>query len=479
MAVRSEILPERYRDATRVARGGMGEVFRALDTVLGRPVALKLLAERYAANDEIRKRFTREALAAARLSAEPTIVTIYDVGESAGRPFIVMQYLAGGSLEDVVKRGGGQPPKRALAWLEAAARALDYAHRHGIVHRDVKPANILLDGEGGAHVADFGIASAAGLDSLTQTGTILGTVGYFAPEQAEGRTAGPAADRYALGVVGFELLTGRRPFESDSATAEAAAHVNAPVPAISSRGHSVPAQADAVFLRALAKQPAARFPSCAEFVAALRDAYFATAGTTRVVAPQPTTVAPAPRKGRRFRVPLAVGLVALALGGGAIAGAVIAGGSEHRATKPTAPVTITERGTTLRETVTAQPPPTTAAHPTSTPTTAAHPTSTPTTASTSSASGSSLALAGYSRLQANDAAGALPLLQQAAQKLQETGSLTEAYNDYNLAFALAKMKGCSTQVLQLLDASQAIQGHRKEIDRLRKTCRGRPGKSGE
>ena len=172
MAVGAKILPERYREPARLARGGMGEVFGATDTVLGRRVAVKLLAERYAANTEIRRRFTREALAAARLSAEPAIVTIYDVGETNGRPFIVMQYLGGGSLADVLRREGAQPPQRALDWLESTGRALDYAHQHGVVHRDVKPANILLDDDGGAHVADFGVASAAGLDSLTQTGTI-------------------------------------------------------------------------------------------------------------------------------------------------------------------------------------------------------------------------------------------------------------------------------------------------------------------
>ena len=451
MAVGATILPERYQRATEVARGGMGEVYRAVDSVLGRPVAVKLLAERYAAHDEIRKRFTREGLAAARLAAEPTIVTIYDVGEAGGRPYIVMQYLGGGSLDSVLRREGAQPPQRALAWLESAARALDYAHEHGVVHRDVKPANILLDDDGGAHVADFGVASAAGLDSLTKTGTILGTAGYLAPEQALGQVASPAADRYGLAVVGFELLTGARPFASTSATAEAAAHVNAPVPAISTRGHAVPRQADAVFDRALAKQPSERFPSCAEFVAALRDAYSAAAGTTRIapsVAPRPAAVAR-----RRSRAPLAVALLAAALAGGAIAGALIAGGGHHAATLSR--VTITRRGTTVRETVTAQPPHTT----------------TTTTRESSSASGSTLAQQGFARLQAGDAAGALPLLQQAAQKLQGTGDLAEAYNDYNLAVALARTQGCSAQVVQLLDASEAIQGHRKEIDRLRKACR--------
>jgi eukaryotic-like serine/threonine-protein kinase len=454
MAVETVILPHRYRDATRIARGGMGDVYRATDSVLGRPVAVKLLSERYAASQEIRKRFTREALAAARVSADPNIVTIYDVGESNGRPFIVMQYVAGGSLEDVLKRNGAQPPDRALGWLEAAAGALDYAHAHGVVHRDVKPANILRDDDGGVHVADFGVASAAGLDSLTQTGTILGTAGYLAPEQAEGKPAGPPADRYALGVLAFELLTGSRPFEADSPTAEATAHVRAPVPSISSRGHGVPREADAVLQRALAKDPAQRFPSCAEFVAALRDAYASAAGPTRIAtAPMfenRTIVRTTPSR----RLPLLVGVLALLLVGGAVAGALIAGGGGSSATP--ARVTVTERGTTIRETVTQQ-------------TATAPP-------AQSGASGATLANEGFQKLRAGDAAGALSLLQQAAQKLQGTNSLNEAYNDYNLAVALAQMQGCSAQVLQLLDASQAIQGHRKPIDDLRRQCTPGPGK---
>jgi eukaryotic-like serine/threonine-protein kinase len=449
MAVETEILPDRYRDVTRIARGGMGDVYRARDSVLGRLVAVKLLSERYAANEEIRKRFTREALAAARLSADRNVVTIYDVGETNSRPFIVMQYLPGGSLEELLHREGAQSPQRALPWLESAADALDYAHAHGVVHRDVKPANILLDEDGGAHVADFGIATAAGLASLTQTGTILGTAGYLAPEQAEGRPAGPTADRYSLAVVAFELLTGTRPFENDSPTAEAAAHVRAPVPAISSKGRGIPREADPVFRRALAKNPADRFDSCAEFVAALRDAYASAAGATRVARPAPDEPRTIVHRSRSRRVPLLLGALALVLAGGAIAGALVAGGGGSSA--PPTRVTVTERGTTVRQTVTEQQP-----------TTAAP--------ASAGASGATLAQEGYQKLQAGDPAGALPLLQQAAQKLQGTNSLNEAYNDYNLAVALTQTQGCSQQVLQLLDASQAIQGHRAPIDHLRNEC---------
>src|SRR5918912_1339379 len=293
MAVGVDLLPARYRGPHRIGRGGMGEIFRATDSVLGRAVAIKILGERYAEDEAIRGRFTREALAAARLSGEPNIVTIYDVGEYNGRPYIVMEYLGGGSLEAKLRDGGAQSPRQVCQWLEQAARALDAAHREGVVHRDVKPANLLLDRSDNVHVADFGIASAAGLDSLTATGTILGTAGYLSPEQARGERATPASDRYALAVVAFELLTGQRPYEAESVTAEAAAHVNNPVPSVCDRLESLPCELDPVFRRALAKDPAARYPSCSEFVADLRAALHEAAGPTRMVMPAPAPPEPA------------------------------------------------------------------------------------------------------------------------------------------------------------------------------------------
>ena len=279
MVVNIAILPPRYRAPEQIGRGGMGDIYRATDSVLGRVVAIKILADRYVQDESIRERFTREALSAARLSGEPNIVTIFDVGEHDDRPYIVMEYLGGGSLDDVLRDGGGQSPERVFAWLEEAGPALDAAHREGVVHRDVKPANLMLDDDGHVHVADFGIASAAGMDSMTMTGTVLGTAGYLSPEQAQGDRAGAASDRYALAVVAWELLTGRRPFESESATAEAAAHVNAPVPAISSAAN-LPRELDRIFERALAKDPAQRYGTSGEFVAALRSAFSAAAGAT-------------------------------------------------------------------------------------------------------------------------------------------------------------------------------------------------------
>src|SRR2546422_5732971 len=218
----------------------MGDIYRATDSVLGRAVAIKILAERYALDEAVRERFTREALAAARLSGQSNTVTIFDVGEHNERSYIVMEYLSGGSLDDVLREGGPQPPRQVFTWLEQAGSALDAAHAKGVVHRDVKPGNLLLDREGTVHVADFGIASAAGLDSLTMTRTVLATAGYLSPEQAQGERATPASDRYSLAVVAFELLSGQRPFDSDSITAEAAAHVNAPVPSIASVSQGLP-----------------------------------------------------------------------------------------------------------------------------------------------------------------------------------------------------------------------------------------------
>src|SRR5918992_3680455 len=289
----SGLLPERYRSPERVARGGMGEVYRAEDSALDRLVAVKVLSDRYADDDAVRRRFTHEALAAARLSNVPAAITIFDVGEHEGRPYIVMEYLAGGSLADRMAAQGAQPPGRVLAWLGQAAEALDAAHERGIVHRDVKPGNLLLDTEGSVKVADFGVASAAGLDSFTATGTVLGTAGYLAPEQARGEQTGPASDRYGLAVVAFELLTGVRPFERESATAEAAAHVNAPVPPVSEANPELPPELDRVFERALAKHPDDRFASCSDFVAALRGALDAAAGRT-VVSALPYAAVPTP-----------------------------------------------------------------------------------------------------------------------------------------------------------------------------------------
>jgi serine/threonine-protein kinase len=452
VAVTTDILPPRYRDPERIGRGGMGDIYRATDTVLGRDVAIKILADRYAQDESVRERFTREALAAARLSGEPNTVTIFDVGEHNGRPYIVMEYLSGGSLDDVLRAGGAQLPQRVFTWLEQAGRALDAASPRGVVHRDVKPGNLLLDRDGNVHVADFGIASATGMDSLTMTGTVLGTAGYLSPEQAQGERATPASDRYALAVVAFELLTGTRPFEADSPTAEAAAHVNAPVPSISALA-DLPREIDRCFERALAKDPAQRFPTCADFVAALRAAFGEAAGQTRRLAPVGATAVTRPPPTRSSA---AWPLLAALLAAGAVAGALLAYFLTRDNGGPAAPTTIV----THVQTVTTQGQVTTVEKPvtvTTSPTVSTPP---------SNRSGVALNNAGYAKMQAGDYAGALPLLEEAVRKLDGTGILDEAYAKYNLAYTRYQLGNCGG-VLDLLDQAEAIEGHKSAIDRLR------------
>ena len=463
----------------------MGEVYRAEDSILARTVAIKVLAGHYADDEDLRRRFTREALAAARLSNAPNTVTIFDVGEHGERPYIVMEYLAGGSLADRIADEGAQRPGRALAWLAQTAAALDAAHARGIIHRDVKPANLLLDDDGRIHVADFGVASALGLDSLTAAGTVLGTAGYLAPEQARGEPTTPAVDRYALGVVAYELLTGARPYASDSPTAEATAHVNAPVPSARAVNPELPPEVDAVLTQALAKDPASRFSSAAELVASLRKALDAAAGQTSVS--RAAISAEAPRVVRRNRLPFVIaGFGALLAAGVALAAAVTngdgGGGDTTQAAPKTVPLavpttvpltvreTVTQQGTTVVKTVTSV---TQAPAPTPTPTAPTTPTTPATTAAapptTQVASGNPVTLndQGFRLMQAGDYRSALPLLEGSVAGLAGSGSISEAYASYNLAFTRRALGRCDG-VLSLLARSQQVQGRRGEIDRLRR-----------
>ena len=443
-------LPPRYRNPERIARGGMGEIFRAEDADLARIVAIKVLADRYANDEAIRARFTREALAAARLSNAPSTVTIFDVGEHDDHPYIVMEYLPGGSLADRLVRDGAQPIGRSLDWLGQAAAALDAAHASGIVHRDVKPANLLLDNDNRVKVADFGVASAVGLGSLTEVGTVVGTAGYLAPEQARGEKATPASDRYALAVVAFELLTGTRPFERESSTAEALAHVSAPIPPASSLNPELPSQVDDALARGLAKQPEHRYDSAADLVHALRDALDEAAGGTTVAA----LPAVAQSRGRRWTV--AVIAVAALLVAGVLAAALLAGDPNEEAAK-TAPKTVKETvtlpATTVVQTVTTEA--ATAEAATSAPETPAP-----------SGNPSELNDQGFELMQAGSYEAALPLLEQAVAGLAGSGETAEAYASYNLAATRLALGRCDG-VLELLDRSEEVQGNRKEITKLR------------
>ncbi len=321
MAVRSPTLPSRYRGARPVGRGGMADIYQATDDELGRAVAVKVLAAHCAEDTDIRERFLWEGRAAARLAGDPNTVTIYDVGESNGRPYIVMEYLPGGSLATRIASGPVDWPQ-ALQWLEQSARALDAAHTRGVIHRDVKPGNLLLDKDDNVYVADFGIARATGVDSNTQTGVILGTAGYLAPEQATGGKAEFASDQFALAVVAHELLTGTRPGAVPSS--------------------KLPARAHAVFATALAETPAARYGSCLEFVAALRSALVDPTSITR-----PAVVVRRNRRGRRL--PLAIAAVLL----GALAFMVTAVLSNGNAGSP--PATVVQTVTMPAKTTTPAP----------------------------------------------------------------------------------------------------------------------------
>ena len=460
----------------------MGEVYRATDSVLGRTVAVKLLSDRYALQDDARARFRREASAAARLSSAPNVVTVFDVAEHHGRPLIVMEFLEGGSVYERL-RDGRVSQAEALRWLEQAGSALDRAHAHGVIHRDVKPANLLLDLDGNVHVSDFGIASTTGDDTLTEPGTILGSAGYLAPEQARGEPATAASDRYALGVVAFELLTGRRPFAGDTPTTEAFAHLNAEIPSAVELDPTLPDQIDAVFQQALAKEPDARPETALELVAELRDALRnADEDTVVLAAPVlvPPTTVPAPAtaasryEGRRARWPLALlaGVVLLLLGGGAAA--VLANDDDSSSAQTVTRVrttisTVSDTASTLTVTETTTLPEETT-------------TSSETTTGDEGDDGVALNDEGFALMQDGDYEAALPLLERAVVALAGTGALAEAYANYNLAFTRFSLGECEG-VSELLDRSEEIQGRRSEIDRLRrevrKECDGNPGRGND
>ncbi len=254
-------LPDRYRVVRHLANGGMASVWEAHDELLDRDVAVKLLASHLGEDERARKRFQREARAAAGLSSHPNVVTIYDVGEHKNRVFMVMEIMRGGTLGDRLKGDREIPHQTALRWLHEAAAALDTAHEAGVVHRDIKPGNLLLDGRDRLAVADFGIARLAWEDQLTATGQVLGTAAYLSPEQAMGEAATAASDRYAFAVVAYELLTGTRPFEAEHFAAQARAHVEDPPPPASERAPELSRAVDAVLERGLAKDPADRWDS--------------------------------------------------------------------------------------------------------------------------------------------------------------------------------------------------------------------------
>ncbi len=257
------VLANRYRIQAKIGDGGMAVVYRALDLVLHRPVAIKCLRQQYAGDPEFLQRFMQEAQAAASLS-HPNVVNIFDVGQAGDVHYIVLEYVQGRNLKEILREEGRLSPRRAAHIARAVARALEAAHRRRLVHRDIKPHNILITPEGRVKVTDFGIVRAASTASLTQTGTVIGSVHYFSPEQARGAAVGPASDLYALGVVLYEMLTGVVPFRGDSPIAVALKHLEEePVPP-SKIVPSIPPWLEAVVLKALEKDPGRRYSSAEE-----------------------------------------------------------------------------------------------------------------------------------------------------------------------------------------------------------------------
>ena len=265
-----------YRLEAQVGAGGMAVVFRARDQRLGRLVALKVLAPAVAADEMFRRRFIAESRAAAAVD-DPHIIPVYEAGEAGGALFIAMRFVSGGDLRQVLQREGPLVPGRVMEYISPVALALDAAHGAGLVHRDVKPANILIETRPGrpdhVYLSDFGVSKGAGSSvSLTATGQFLGTPEYSAPEQIQGRAVDGRTDQYALACVVYQLLAGVVPFERDHGMAVLLAHLSEPPPSLGPRRPDLPGAADAVLGRGMAKVPEKRYESCREFAEALREA---------------------------------------------------------------------------------------------------------------------------------------------------------------------------------------------------------------
>jgi serine/threonine protein kinase len=465
-------LPPRYRVVRHIANGGMASVWAAEDELLGRLVAVKVLSRAYDADERARKRFLREARAAARLGDCRNVVTVYDIGEHDDRAFMVMEHFPGGTVADRLRRGRRIPRPLAVRWLRETAIALDCAHQHDVVHRDVKPANLLLDEHGRLAVGDFGIATVASEASVTQTGQVLGTAAYISPEQARGLPATAASDRYALAVVAFELLTGARPFNVDHPAAQARAHVQATVPVASEVSDGLPPGVDAVLHDGLAKDPDARPATAEDLVDALEEALGddatavaepPTAATRRLDRPPPA--APPPREARARRTPTpppwapieaqhaprrwaaVAALAALLLVAGAVAAIALTGGGGGgtAAQRSTTPRTASTTGTSAKKR-------------SSTAGTASQttPPAQSTTQAAPPASGSDpkqLNDQGFALINQGNAAGAVPLLQQSVQGFRQqgrTGELDYAFALYNLAVAL-RASGHPADAIPLLE----------------------------
>ena len=272
------VIDDRYQIIGHLGTGGMAEVYCAQDLKLERRVALKLLHDRFAADEEFVERFRREASSAARLQHQ-YVVSVYDSGEYDGTPYIAMEFVDGRTLKQLVRENGPLAPALAADLTVQILRAARFAHRRGVIHRDFKPQNVIVDDEGRAKVTDFGIAR-AGASDMTQTGSIMGTAQYLSPEQAQGHAVNARSDLYSIGIILYELLTGRVPFDAESAVTVALKQVSETPIAPRRLNPAVTPELEAVVLHALAKDPADRFADADEFIAALE------AAASRIPSPQ-------------------------------------------------------------------------------------------------------------------------------------------------------------------------------------------------
>jgi tRNA A-37 threonylcarbamoyl transferase component Bud32 len=324
----STVLSGRYRLESKLGSGGMSTVYLALDEVLDRPVAVKLLHREISEEADQLERFRREARAAARLS-HPNLVGVIDAGEDDGRPYIVFEYIEGRTLKRRIQEEGGLPVDEAVAYAIEIGRGLTAAHARKLVHRDVKPQNVLIDPDGRAKVTDFGIARSLEQKGMTATGRVLGTTDYVSPEQAMGEDVDERSDVYSLGVVLYEMLTGDVPFQAETQVGVAMKHVNEPMPDVQARRPEVSAAVASVVDRATTKDPRDRYSTVAEMVRDLEQTLEVEAARRGGTSGEATSVLDSVPKGRRrlarrqrgSRWGIAMAIVGIAL----IAAAVIFG----------------------------------------------------------------------------------------------------------------------------------------------------------
>jgi serine/threonine-protein kinase len=329
-----DVLSDRYELEELVGTGGMSSVFRAHDRLLDRKVALKILHQQYTEDADYVERFRREARAVAALS-HPNIVTVIDRGEHESKQFIVFEYVDGENLKALIERRGPAPVATALELAMQIARGLSFAHQQGLIHRDVKPQNILLNGDGQAKVTDFGIARSLDVQhGMTQTGTVLGTSDYIAPEQAQGQRVDEHTDVYSLGVVLYEMLTNEVPFPGENFVAVAMRHINEAPPSIRDKRPDVSPRLEEAVQRAMAKRPEDRFQTMADFCRELEANLAESQGAT-VVAPAVSqhSRSRAPRRGAN-PWPIVLALVALIAIGAVVAYLLINRDNGSTAGKP-------------------------------------------------------------------------------------------------------------------------------------------------